>query len=316
MTLVPAISVIIPVYNRARSVIAAIQSVLDQQFRDFELIVVDDGSTDGTVDAVRACDDRRLRLLVQPRNAGGNAARNRGIEAATAPLLAFLDSDDCYLPDKLGYTVDWFERHPEIDVLLDSFIKRYRPGRIEPDLELRNPVLDSNDAIVEALFTRRIWKATPGISVRREAALRAGMFDESLSRRQDFDFILRLAKVARCATTDEMLWIKTWSRETISGQLGGFAQSTLALLDRHPEYHSHPVYRRGLAHDLGRHFARLLRKGSVGDAMRDARLLARRFGYVELFGLIGEGAGHFRDRRRTIRESSSRTQTAASGRPV
>lgn len=299
----PAISVVMPVYNRAGQVTAAIRSVLDQTFGDFELIVVDDGSTDGTVEAISAIEDDRLRLLVQPRNAGGNAARNRGIEASRAPLLAFLDSDDCYLPGKLAYLNDYFASRPHIDVLLDSFIKRYRPERDRPDVELRNPVLDGNEAILEALFTRRIWKATPGIAVRREAALRAGMFDPSLPRRQDFDFILRLAAVARCATTDEPLWIKTYSRGAISGQLDNFAQSTLAFLERHPEYRDNPAYRPGLAHDLGRHFVRLIKRGQWRQAFRDAKLLTPAFGTAGLIRLTVEGAGLFRSRRRAIRHS-------------
>ncbi|HVF37605.1 MAG TPA: glycosyltransferase family 2 protein, partial [Sphingomicrobium sp.] len=98
----PAISVVMPVYNRADSVGRAVASVLAQDFPDFELIVVDDGSTDGTAEAVSAEIDPRLRLIRLPGNAGGNAARNRGIEAARAPLIAFLDSDDAYLPHKLA----------------------------------------------------------------------------------------------------------------------------------------------------------------------------------------------------------------------
>ncbi len=79
-----------------------------------------------------------------------------------------------------------------VEVLADSFAKTYRPARDRPDVECRNPVLDSNDDILEALFTRRIWKATPGITLRRAAAVRAGLFDEHLPRGQDFDFILEI----------------------------------------------------------------------------------------------------------------------------
>ncbi len=274
----PAISVIMPVFNRAKAIEVAIQSVLDQDFADFELIVVDDGSTDGTVVAVNSFHDPRLRLIALPRNVGGNAARNQGIQASRAPLITFLDSDDRYLPHKLGFAVGVLRDRPELDVLLDSFVKTYRPERDRPDVELRNPVLDSNSDIVDALYNRRIWKATPAITARREAVLRAGMFDEQLRRRQDFDFILRLAAVARCATTDELLWCKTYSRDTISGSSANFVDSTLAFYRRHPEYYDNPAYRPGFAHDLGRHFIRLLRKGRIGAAVRDAVPLARALG--------------------------------------
>lgn len=296
----PAISVVLPVHNRASVVGDAVRSVLAQQFNDFELIVVDDGSTDGTAETIEAFDDPRLRFIRQPENAGGNAARNKGIEAARAPLIAFLDSDDSYLPHKLGFTVRYFADRPEIGVLLDSFVKRY-PDRDLAEMAVRNPVLDGNDEILEALFDRRLWKATPGIAVRREAAIRAGMFDESLRRRQDFDFILRLAKVARIATTDEIGWVKTYAAETISGSLANFAPSTIDFYRRHPEYYANPAYRRGFAHDLGRHFSRLVKRRRFDAAWRDAKLLARELGWWRLLTLAIGGVGKFKARRRSIR---------------
>ena len=296
----PSISVVMPVYNRASVVGDAIRSVLTQEFADFELIVVDDGSTDGTADSVAKFDDPRLRLLRLPANAGGNAARNRGIEATKAPLIAFLDSDDAYLPNKLGFTVRAFAERPEMDVLLDSFVKRY-PERERPDSELRNPVLGDNDEILEALFNRRIWKATPGITAKREAVLRAGKFDEELRRRQDFDFILRLAKVGRMATTDQLLWIKSYATGTISADLRNFVPSTLAFYRRHPEYYSNPAYRPGLAHDLGRHIARLIKRRQFADAWRDAMVLAQELGWWRFNKLTIAGIGLFRARRRSIR---------------
>ena len=297
----PAVSVVMPVYNRTSTVENAILSVLAQDFADFELIVVDDGSTDETPRVVESIEDPRLKLIRLPVNAGGNAARNRGIEAARAPLIAFLDSDDAYLPHKLGFTVRAFAERPEMDVLLDSFIKRY-PERDRPDIELHNPVLDRNEEILEALFNRRIWKATAGITARREAVLRAGLFDEGLRRRQDFDFILRLAKVARMATTDELLWAKSYARDTISGDLRNFVDSTLAFYRRHPEYYDNPVYRSGFAHDLGRHFARLVKRRQFAAAWRDAKPLARELGWFRFLKLTIGGVGLFRTRRRTIRD--------------
>src|ERR1700752_954638 len=111
----PASAVVMPVYNRAATVGRAIQSVLSQEFQDFELIVVDDGSTDGTPDVVGSFADPRLPLIRLPATAGGNGARNRGIDPATAPLITFLDSGDHYLPNKLEFAVRYLENRPEID---------------------------------------------------------------------------------------------------------------------------------------------------------------------------------------------------------
>ena len=98
----PAISVVMPSYNRESTIRAAAESVLRQTWQDFELIVVDDGSSDATVAALRAIDDPRLRILPQEVNRGVSAARNVGIDAARAPWVAFQDSDDEWLPEKLA----------------------------------------------------------------------------------------------------------------------------------------------------------------------------------------------------------------------
>lgn len=290
------VSVILPLYNRAASIGRAVRSVLDQRFTDFELIVVDDGSSDGSADIVAAIHDPRLRLVRQPRNLGGNAARNRGIRESEGAILAFLDSDDYFLPDKLGFTVAYFERRPEIEVLLDSYIKSYLPAGTRPDAGMRNPVLDDNDRIRGALFNRTLKKATPGIAVRREAAFRAGLFDEALRRRQDFEFMLRLLKVARCASTDELLWVKVNSPDAISANLGGFVDSTLAFYRRHPDLLDGSAGRDGLAQDLARHFGRLARRAPLA-AWSDASALAAEYGWGRLVRLTYKGAFHLKRRR-------------------
>ena len=98
----PSVSVVIPAYNRAATIVAAIDSVLRQTWTDFELIVVDDGSTDGTLAAAAAVADPRLRLVPAPRNLGAAGARNLGVEEARGTWIAFQDSDDEWLPEKLA----------------------------------------------------------------------------------------------------------------------------------------------------------------------------------------------------------------------
>jgi glycosyltransferase involved in cell wall biosynthesis len=296
----PAVSVIMPLFNRADVVERAIRSVLDQEFADFELIVVDDGSSDGSAEVVGSVEDSRVSLIRLPRNGGGNAARNRGIEAARAPLLTFLDSDDYYLPNKLAAVVRTFAERPEIDLLIDSYAKEYLPQGRKRDVECRNPRLDSNAEVLEALFTRRIWKATPGITVRRDAALRAGMFTPGLKRRQDFDFILRVAAVGRCATIDDILWVKTYSTDTISADTGNFVASMLQFHSLHPEYYDNPAYRPGFAHDLGRHFVRLARKGRLAATFRDAAACIDALGPRRFATLLVEGTWRFRQRRKRL----------------
>lgn len=109
----PQVSVIIPAYNREATIGRAIRSVLSQSFNDLELIVVDDCSTDGTRAVVQGVDDRRIRYMRHERNLGAAAARNTGIRSAQGQILAFLDSDDEWLPQKLGEQVELLNKAPK-----------------------------------------------------------------------------------------------------------------------------------------------------------------------------------------------------------
>src|SRR5690348_6937914 len=119
----PAVSAILPVHNRADVLSRAISSVMEQRLIEWELIVVDDGSTDRSVEVAQSFADERVRVLRLETNRGGNAARNAGIRAAKAPLIAFLDSDDSYLPEKLERVAHHFGQRPQLDLLVDSFVK-------------------------------------------------------------------------------------------------------------------------------------------------------------------------------------------------
>ncbi len=276
--ILPAISVIMPVYNRADVVGRAVHSVFSQSFEDFELIVIDDGSSDGTVEELRTTADPRLRLIALERNAGGNAARNQGIRESRADLITFLDSDDEYLPDRLAGTVDHFSHHPEVDLLVDACVKRWPDVPGKRDRARHNPECEGNEAVLAALFDRRLFKATPGITVRRDVAIRAGLFDEGLRRRQDYDFILRVAKVGRLASRDTISWVKTSSADAISVDLDRALAAAFALWDRHPEHFATLSARTGMADDLARHCSKLVARREGSLLLRDARSVVDRFG--------------------------------------
>lgn len=273
----PRVSVILPVHNRADVLARAIESVLGQELREFELIVVDDGSTDASVAAVEAFEDDRIRLIRFDTNRGGNVARNEGIRAARAPLIAFLDSDDRYLPNKLAQTLGAFDRRPELDLLVDSFVKVQPPGARTREVVRRNPVIADSELFRTALFTRRLWKATPAITVKRAAAVKAGLFDETLRRLQDFDFLIRVSAFANCASTDEVLWVKYWDANAISAQ-DNMIPANVELVGRHPEYLQTPAYRPGLAYALRLSAWRRIKRGDAAGIIRDIRNLADAFG--------------------------------------
>jgi len=120
----PLISVVIPLYNKETYIDRAINSVLNQTFQEFEMIIVNDGSTDKSAEVVKSFTDPRIRLI-QQENAGVSAARNRGIEEAKADLIAFLDSDDEWTPSFLETVLRLRERYPEAGAYATAYKKRF-----------------------------------------------------------------------------------------------------------------------------------------------------------------------------------------------
>lgn len=181
------VSIIIPTYNRAHLVAEAIKSVLNQTFTDFELIVVDDGSTDNTEEVVRSFADPRLKYLKQFNN-GVSAARNTGIENAEGEFIAFLDHDDLYLPEKLSVQVSKMEEDPTVGFVYSLYLGtrgRETPNRPGGDchtpLELSHLLLGILAHLSTAL-------------VRRSWLQEVGGFDERLRYGgEDRDICLRLA---------------------------------------------------------------------------------------------------------------------------
>jgi glycosyltransferase involved in cell wall biosynthesis len=184
---VPLVSVVIPAYNRATVLRRAIDSVLRQSFGDFEIIVVDDGSTDGTAAEASRCTDPRLSVLRLDANRGAAAARNSGIRAAAGALIAFLDSDDEWLPQKLERQVAALQRAPAKVLLSTTGYWMLRERSREIRARTPKNVADWGAAL------RSGCVLSPGSTamMRREAFAIHGFFDEQLRRLEDWDWLLR-----------------------------------------------------------------------------------------------------------------------------
>lgn len=186
----PAVSIIIPTFNRADTIEASIRSVLQQTFQDFELIVVDDASTDDTVATVSAIEDRRLTLVRAAANGGGARARNLGLQHTTAPLVAFQDSDDFWLPDKLASQVRKVtEAGPGCVGTFCSFI--YLTGT---RAALLPAVAEIPAEDVPRTLFRRNLISTQTLLARREDLDAIGGFDPEMPRFQDWELCIRLAQ--------------------------------------------------------------------------------------------------------------------------
>lgn len=188
----PTVSVIIPAYNRADKIGDAIGSVLGQTFPDFELIVVDDGSSDETGAVVCAIADPRIRYIHLPQNRGAAAARNAGIRAARGRLIALLDSDDTWTDNKLAVHVPALDAAPAGTMVSAAGIWLH--------------ALDEGRVITVSPQPRNNWlphlaagcDLSPGstLIVRREAFERFGLLDENLRRLEDWDWLLRYVAAA------------------------------------------------------------------------------------------------------------------------
>ena len=182
----PNVSVIIPTYNRGWTLRAALDSVLSQTYRDFELIVVDDGSTDDTAKILQSYGPD-VQVLRQA-NAGVSAARNAGVRAATGALIAFLDSDDRWLPEKLGVQVDFFASHPEALICQteETWIRNGR--RVNPKRRHSKPSGMIFERSLELCLV-----SPSAVMIHHSLFNRVGMFDESLPACEDYDLWLRVS---------------------------------------------------------------------------------------------------------------------------
>ena len=117
----PKISVVIPTHNRASFLKKAIESVLRQSYTNLEVIIVDDNSTDNTKEVVNSYKDKRIKYIVHDKNKGGAVARNTGIIASTGDIVAFLDDDDEWLPEKIKKQMELFESKPFVDLIYTAF---------------------------------------------------------------------------------------------------------------------------------------------------------------------------------------------------
>ena len=187
----PLVSVIVPAYDVTEFIGEALDSVLAQTFRDYEIIVINDGSPD-TEALERALAPYMSRIVyIKQENRGVSAARNTGIKAARGSLLAFLDADDTWLPNYLEVQVARIQADPTIDVLYPNVM--LFGGTSEAGEEFMKVCPSNGEVTFERLISQECNVSNCSIA-RRETIIRAGLFDESLRSVEDFDLWLRVIK--------------------------------------------------------------------------------------------------------------------------
>lgn len=195
------ISVVIPLYNKERQIADTLRSVLLQCFQNFEIVVVNDGSTDGSVAAVESVQDERIRIIHQE-NAGVSAARNRGIAEARHEFIAFLDADDRWKPDYLQTQYELTQKYPECSVFACNYEFVHADGSVHPTI-IRKLPFDGIDGILSNYFEVASCSHPPicsiSIMVRKEAIQSIGGFPIGIKSGEDLLTWARLACVGMIA---------------------------------------------------------------------------------------------------------------------
>lgn len=276
----PVFSVVMPMYNVAEYVAKSIKSVLDQDFKHFELICVNDGCTDDTLDVVHQFDDNRIRVIDQE-NMGLAAARNTGIQASRGLFIALLDSDDFWHPSKLRLHLEHFNANPEIGVsysaskFVDTHNKELGIGQYpktdnisQKDVFCRNPIGNGSAAVIrrkvlfDIAYTRHNTKES-----------RLCFFDETLRQSEDIDFWLKIVLDTQWQVggIPEAL---TYYRVNSSGlsanlekQLNSWHTSIKKHQNQHPEFFK-TWYSLGLAYQFRYLSRRAVQSGNRWAALR------------------------------------------------
>jgi glycosyltransferase involved in cell wall biosynthesis len=228
----PAVSVVLPTYNREDVVGRAIESVLEQSYRDFELIVVDDGSTDDTAAVVRSFDDPRVAFLEYEENSGAPAARNTGIREAAGEFIAFQDSDDEWHPEKLEKQMEVFaDAPPSVGVVYTGFTRvgeeteTYHPG----------PGVDPKEGDVHQSLLRQNFVTTQAAVVRAQCFEDVGGFDERLPRFQDWELWIRISREYAFKLVDQSLVTAYDRPDSISNDLDALVEARKVIIGKHAD---------------------------------------------------------------------------------
>lgn len=211
----PKVSVIIPTYNYGKYIEKAIDSVLDQTYRDFEIIVVDDGSTDDTKEIIETKNNKKIRYFYQT-NRGASAARNKGIAEARGEYFVFLDADDSFCPENLEKKLSILERNANAGFVYSDGIYKYSGKKKKSSdygLSAAGAKL-SGDIFLKLLEGYKI--ETSAVMLRAVCIRDVGGFDEKITALQDYDLFLRICSKYPASFIDECLFESVRHEDSLS----------------------------------------------------------------------------------------------------
>ena len=224
------VTVIIPTYNRADKIEKSIKSVLDQTYDDFILIVVDDCSMDNTEEIVRNIGDERIVFHRLSENKGAGGARNEGVRLAETEYIAFHDSDDLWLPDKLEKQIKYMDDHPDTGLVYGKMRVNARDGSYAFPDEAEPGELEGD---IFSWLLRRNTIGTPVMFIRKKCFDNAGGFDASLRCLEDWEFAIRFSERFKIGFLNDIL-IDTYPSDAgVSRNVGAYYETRCKIVSRY-----------------------------------------------------------------------------------
>ncbi len=224
------ISVVIPAYNRAHTITKTIQSALSQTYPVSEIIVVDDGSSDNTEQVVKAIDDDRIRYFRLDKNRGASGARNHGVAQARYEMIAFLDSDDTWRPDKLEKQIAYLDSHKQCRIVYCALVRHYPSwDQIIPDMESGRKL--EGDKMSDLLYDNTV--STPTIVMQKDLFDEIGGFDESLRRLQDWDLAIKCYKLGFIGFVPEVLVDAPLLDDALTSNMDAYFESRCKMMQKY-----------------------------------------------------------------------------------
>lgn len=185
------ISVIIPLFNKANSIRGTVESLLNQTYKQFEILIIDDGSTDSSVEVIQTIIDDRIKIISKI-NGGVSDARNHGVKHAKYDLIFFLDADDLLKSECLATFIELVHEHPEKSVFTANFLLRHTDGQeIRYCRGLKNEVINKP---LRAIWKRVIFPRTGTLLIKKHCFEKIGFFRTDISVYEDMEFNIRLLK--------------------------------------------------------------------------------------------------------------------------
>lgn len=271
----PEVSIILPTWNRLPLLRRAVDSVLAQTHRDFELVIADDGSSDGTRDYLEAVGDPRVRPIWLEHRGDLTSARSAGLRHARGEWVAFLDSDDLWLPEKLALQLQRLAAHPRCRWSYTGYSLIDVDGRPLPERSslLRQPV---SGYVLEPMLKFEIAASIVTLLVRRSLIDEIGGFDEAIPIRSDFDFTLRLAACSEvCALPENLALVR---------EHAGRTTAHLRQVDLYRD--NERVFRKAAGEATNRRIRALCRHQSGVQLIGQARALSREGMHLAAFATL------------------------------